>query len=411
MQCFRAAAAAIFLFFLGLAGTGWPLLPCADDPADPLKTMQAELAQLKQTLADQQRQIDHAFHAAGHQDSHESRPSIGAVIDASYAYFDGSPANTDRAAGSDFALRGAELILRADVDPYFKACLVLAAAADTANNDEASLAVEEAFFYTTALPVVQIKGGRFFVPVGRLSPVHNHELPFTTRPPSLETYVGGESGGDGVMLQTLLTKTWFVQLSAGVFNKIGSEFPLLTLPGAARRGAELTYFAKAFAVHPIGNDHNIAAGFSAVQTPDHDIHRDLIAIEFTWTWHPVGQPRPRLVWGSELLRNTLQTDTGAGLVQRTGWGGYSYVEFFFNQQLSLGPRVDVFENVDPTLDVRARLEKTKTWTGFITYAFSEFSRLRLQFDRQEFPDGTHASVIFFQATMLFGDHLHDSEEH
>src|SRR5437016_2350760 len=103
----------------------------------------------------------------------------------------------DRPIGNDVRLRGAELVFYTDVDPYFKSYIVVNGAADASANDEAIPSLEEAAIYTTSLSHAQVKGGRFFMPFGRYSMIHDHDLPFTTRPPSLDNYVGGESAGDG----------------------------------------------------------------------------------------------------------------------------------------------------------------------------------------------------------------------
>src|SRR6185295_3147430 len=121
----------------------------------------------------------------------------------------------------------------------------LNATGDATENDEAVLSVEEAAISTDSLRPITLKAGRFFAPFGRLSMFHNHDLPFTTRPRSLEAYVGGESGGDGAMATARVPIEHFLELSGGVFNKVGSDSPLLNSAGERRGGAELTYFMKA----------------------------------------------------------------------------------------------------------------------------------------------------------------------
>ena len=57
---------------------------------------------------------------------------------------------------------------------------------------------------TTSLPWnLELKGGRFFGEFGRLSYIHDHELPFVNRPLVLDQYIGGESQTDGLQVNWL----------------------------------------------------------------------------------------------------------------------------------------------------------------------------------------------------------------
>lgn len=354
---------------------------------------------------------------------------IGAAVDTSFGIFDGRKEDaaiaTGRASGADFAVRGAELLFYTDVDPYFKSYIVLNATPDPSANDEAVPSLEEAAIVTTSLSHVQVRAGRFFMPFGRLSMIHDHDLPFTTRPPSLDNYVGGESAGDGVQVQALVPFDHFLQITGGAFNKLGANFPLVNTDGNRRDSSELTYFGKILTSFDIGDDHTIDWSVSTAQVPDATIRRNLSDLEFTYKWHPIGSParhdsnlRQKLVWGTELLYNRLRTqfpfqptpdDT---LVTRgdtkRGFGGYSYVEYFIDKNWSVGPRVDLFENVDPTVISKRTYEQT--YSAFLTYNFSEFSRLRFEYDRRYFFDGHQANEFFLQFTAFWGAHTHGFDQ-
>ncbi len=363
-----------------------------------------------------------AIKIASRKKPNELNMSIGAAIDTSYSFFDGPKSDANgRAAGSDFAVRGAELVFYTDVDPYFKTYMVLNATPDPKNNDEAVPSLEEAAIMTTSLSYAQVKGGRFFLPFGRLSMIHDHDLPFTTRPPSLDHYVGGESSGDGVQVQALLPISHFLQITGGAFNKVGAETPLTNTVGNRRDGNELSYFAKALTSFDIGTDHTIEWGVSSVQNPATETRRDLLDMELTYKWHPSGSPlRERLVWGTEILREDLRTqfhaapagdpldDSIAQGAARRGYGGYTYAEYFLNRNWSLGPRVDLFENVDPQIVSKRTYDQT--YTAFLSYKFSEFSRLRFEYDRQYLFDGRSANQFYLQWTVFWGAHTHSFEQ-
>ena len=82
--------------------------------------------------------------------------------------------------------------------------------------------MEEAAIQTTSLPWnLTLKGGRFFGEFGRLSYIHDHELPFVNRPLVLDRNIGGESKTDGVQVNYLLPISHYVSLTAGVGDQFG----------------------------------------------------------------------------------------------------------------------------------------------------------------------------------------------
>ena len=371
---------------------------------------------IMQRLGRVEKHADEAILIASRKKPNDINPAIGAALDTSFGYFDGPHDHAVRPAGNDFAIRGAELLFSADVDPYFKTYMVLNATPDPANNDEAVPSLEEAAIMTTSLSHVQIKGGRFFMPFGRLSMIHDHDLPFTTRPPSIDNYVGGESQGDGIQVQALVPVDHFFQLTGGVFNKLGANFPVAIVDNH-RSGTDSTYFAKALTSFDLGESHTFDWGISTAQVPDPEIRRNLVDMELTYHWHPTTSPlREKLVWGTELLHNelrSLQEIPPATLgapptftrADKHGYGGYSYVEYFLDSNWSAGPRVDLFQNTDPNVDSRRNFEQT--YAAFVSYKFSEFSRLRLEYDRHEYADGKIANEAYLQWTVFWGAHTHN----
>ena len=186
----------------------------ADDPGAQLKNLEQQvakisvaLAQQNQTIAEQRRLIDdqkkdleamrqnspasqpviddmlkkfdlleekldertvQAMKVAARKKPNDLNMAIGAAVDTSFGYTSGKAADHDRPVGNDFQLRGAELVFSMDVDPYFKSYMVVNAAGDATNSDEAVMKIEEAAIYTTSLSYATVKGGRFFAPFGRL---------------------------------------------------------------------------------------------------------------------------------------------------------------------------------------------------------------------------------------------------
>ena len=433
---------------------------CAEDVSVQLKSMQAQLEKMSHTLelqnktiAEQKSEIDAqkkdlealkkdspasqpiiddilkkfdvledklddrtatAIKIASRKKPNDLNMAIGAAVDTSFGYSSAKTGDYDRPTGADFRLRGAELVFSMDVDPYFKSYMVVNAAGDGADNDEAKLGIEEAAIYTTSLSYVTVKGGRFFAPFGRLSSIHDHDLPFTTRPRSLDTYVGGESGGDGVQVQALVPIPHFLQITGGAFNKLGADFPLLNATGQHRDGSELTFFLKTLTSFDFCCDSTLEVGASAIEVPSDLIHRDLTNLELTYKWHPKNESalRQKLIVGAELMRNNSRTEFEASAGpppvfsndRRTGYGGYGYAEYFHTRHWSTGTRFDFFQNIDPALPTK---RTDQTYTAFATYNFSEFARLRVEMSRHEYFSGHQGNELLIQWTAFWGAHVHD----
>ena len=133
-------------------------------------------------------------------------PAIGLVGESilSYRSKGSNQTGSDRPGGFDFNQRSMELNLAGSVDPFARGYAVINASADPVTG-EATAQVEEAAIQTTSLPWnLTLKGGRFFAEFGRLSYIHDHELPFVNRPLVLDNYIGGESKTDGLQLNFLL---------------------------------------------------------------------------------------------------------------------------------------------------------------------------------------------------------------
>ena len=107
--------------------------------------------------------------------------------------------------------------------------MVINGSAD-ASTGETSLDVEEAALQTTSLPGnLALTAGQFFGEYGRLSYIHDHELPFVNRPMVLDQYIGGESKTAGAQAGWLVPIEHYVNLTAGFGTQFGDS------PDAARQ--------------------------------------------------------------------------------------------------------------------------------------------------------------------------------
>ncbi len=333
-------------------------------------------------------------------------PAMGLVLD--------SVISNTTANRSDFNFRSAEINLQAAVDPFANLYAVF-------NGTPDGVEVEEAFFMTTSIPGLTIRGGRMFANFGRLGHWHDHELPFVNRPPSLDTFIGGEAQGDGVEFMHLFKTPFFLQGTLGAYNKLGADNNRLadTNGGPGNPNGHPwdanTYLARLFSYIPIGDNYGVDLGLSQAETPrayftngnpvdNHHSARSLTGLDVTFRYEPLVQNVFRkLIWGSEVFRNSELRQPDAAVQEfprKTAWGGYSYMDWRFSRIFSTGPFFDWAQDLD-TPDI-----KTNTGGAMLNYIPSEFQRWRLQVSRSKKEGVREDNQVYVQWFMTIGTHVH-----
>ena len=152
------------------------------------------------------------------------------------------------------------------MDPFAKGYAVINASAD-AQTGEATLGVEEAALQTTSLPWnLELKAGRFFAEFGKLSYIHDHELPFVNRPLALDQYIGGESRTDGAQLNWLLPMPHYVSLTTGFGVGFGGDSPLNN-PGTYRALSGFNYYGRLSTYFDLTPNVQLETGISGLINP------------------------------------------------------------------------------------------------------------------------------------------------
>lgn len=353
---------------------------------------------------------------------------------------DDGRAFSNRPAGADFNLRSAELFVAAEVDPFTRAYATINASADAAGNDEATLRVEEAAIVTTRLPYnLTARGGRFFANFGTLAPRHNHDLPFVDRPPSLDTFVGGESQTNGVEVSWLAPTSFYLRVTGAVGNKLGGDTRNGVPANQSRPIKGLTYLGRLQTYYDINDDHNIEVGASVAETPDADdasvpptgkFERRLVGMDFKYRWFPLGSGlRQSLTVAGEVLHDLGEADPVNGGPRRDMfgnpsrrgvWGGYAYAEYRLSKEWRPGFRFDYFQlQSEPLLvtnpgtglfgstrNATGSRTDNRTWSPYLTWYPSEFQRLRLQYNRADRGNANDVNEFFLQWTVFLGSHSH-----
>jgi hypothetical protein len=100
-----------------------------------------------------------------------------------------------------------ELVISANIDPYFRGLLV---AAITPENE---IEVEEAYFETLAIGRgLKLKGGRFLSGIGYQNEIHQHAWDFQDAPLPYKAFLGGRLNDDGLQLKWVAPTELFIEL-------------------------------------------------------------------------------------------------------------------------------------------------------------------------------------------------------
>lgn len=348
-------------------------------------------------------------------------PAMGAALDLTYGHTNGA---------SNFNFRAAEINIESPIDPFLKGWIVL-------TGSQKEVAVEEAALQTTALPGnLTVSGGRLFASFGRLAHWHDHELPVIDRPRSLDTFMNGESQGDGLEISYLFPTPFYLNATGGVYNKLGAENARAD-NAAARPMESFTYLGRVATYADLGDDHNVELGISEAWTPRRYVPdtsvagtdyngdgtpdaantsagiqtrkntwRSLAGADLTYRWQPsAGGLYKGLVWGTEVLQNNerrFDPATNLPTDRVRAYAGYSYLQFKVGRRWRPGVMVDLTEDLDTAKTI------TRTFTGFVTYDVTEFQRLRLAFSRttDNRPAGLGNNTVGLQWTGVLGHHVH-----
>ncbi len=373
--------------------------------------------------------VDNVVAAQKQERPNAFNPSIGLVGETIFSYRSLRTELPDRPGGFDAFQRSVELDLAASVDPFAKAYAVLNASADS-QTGEAALTVEEGALQTTSLPWnLELKAGRYFAEFGKLSYIHDHELPFVNRPLALDQYIGGESRTDGAQLNWLLPVPHYVSLATGFGVGFGGDSPLNN-PGAYRSLSGFNYYGRLSTYFDLTPNVQLETGISGLVNPSTqdrggplmqpngvttltEKQRRVAGLDLKLSYVPLRNNQfQRLDWGTEVLfsdsRYLFDPDGVAGNGDEfTGSVGslglYSYVTYKWHRQWSAGFLFDWLQKAQNSSDV------TTAYSPYITYALSHWNQLRLQYTHTDHNavSGQHPDdAIYLQWTWIIGSHSH-----
>jgi hypothetical protein len=324
-----------------------------------------------------------------------------------------------------FSLTESELGLAANADPWLRG------AANISLHPDNTVSVEEAYIQTTSLGNgVSLKAGRFFSSVGYLNPQHAHTWDFVDNPLAYQAMLGTQYGDDGAQLMWIAPTDQFIEL--GVELGRGRSFPGTDTgrngPGMialiAHTGGDVgvsnSWRAGLSTLNAKADDQSLAAtnaAGSAVTNAFSGSTRVWVA-DAIWKWAPNGNAvRTNFKVQGEYLRSarrgSLAYDVasidrvGAYRVVQSGW--YLQGVYQFMPHWRVGLRT---EQLDPGTPDYGLNSVSFVSSGYrpsknslmLDFSPSEFSRVRLQFARDQAHEGFEDNQFFLQYQTSLGAH-------
>ena len=400
--------------------------PSASDTDERLRTLEDRLDRVESQRAAPP--PAGAGDTAPRASSNAFNPAISLILDGKYARFARNPASYAlpgfplgaESGPGDEGLRvdESELILSANVDDKFFGRFTAAVTPD----DE--IEVEEAFVETLALGHgATLRAGRFYSGIGYLNAVHAHAWDFVDQPLVYRALFGNQYRDDGVQLRWLAPTDVYLELGAELLR--GDNFPA----GGATHAGRGTKTAFVRIGGDVGTAHAWRLGLSGLnadadarETGD-DATPDLFTgksrargIDVVWKWAPNGNAsatnlKLQAEWFRRTERGTFDpASSGSPLAYdgaQRGW--YAQAIYQFMPRWRVGVRQDRLQAdavgaalVGTALDRQGH--DPRRASAMLDFANSEFSRVRLQYNRDESRAGGADNQWYLQYVMSLGAH-------
>ncbi|MEQ8764845.1 MAG: hypothetical protein RL885_13015 [Planctomycetota bacterium] len=315
-----------------------------------------------------------------------------------------SASEAEREGDDRFSLREAEVDLRADVDPYATGVLILAFEEEEPGEYEA--AVEEGYVDFVGLPAgLSVRAGKFFQDFGRINQLHTHDLPFPEKPLPLQDFFGEEGLNDAAVMVDWLAPEAPLRLGASMLN--GANEAILAGPDSQ----DFAYLGRAELFADIDQRTTLSGGGSFLWGRGETKEREtrLVGADMMYKYRP--DDFSSLVVQGEVYYLERELTSAGGLRSETtdyGFGSYLYLQYQPTRNWYLGARWDTSNYFEQTRD-------SKHWQVgvYVSYYTTEFLRLRLGYEHQEFdpdPSGPDPGPvpdqdrILLALTFVFGSH-------
>ncbi|GDX83249.1 hypothetical protein LBMAG42_50600 [Deltaproteobacteria bacterium] len=287
--------------------------------------------------------------------------------------------------GTGLNVQEMELQIAANVDPFFKANIILAIPGTE------GVEVEEGYVQLLSLPRTIVTIGKIKEAFGRENPTHTHGWLTVDNSLIGQALLGGEGLNDvGVNAAVLLPTPWYSELTASVDR--GSNEGLFNSGNPTGFG----YLAHWKNQIDLSYESSIELGLSgAAGENDGGGVTKLGGVDVTFKSHGRGQHQfNRVIWQSELM---FMDRDGDGARQLGGL--YSTLEYSLSSHVWIGGRYDLVG-----LPALRDTERAQAASLIGVYAPTEFSAFRLQAQHQWLPGGHTVDSIVGQLNFTIGVH-------
>ncbi len=318
-----------------------------------------------------------------------------------------SPDRSTLEGGDRFQMREVELGVQGAVDPYFRYDVFVGLHPD-------EIEVEEAYATTLALPAhLQARLGKFHLPFGKVNLVHRPELNTIDYPLYLQEYFGEEGlSSTGAWLSVIGAPLGFYQeLTAVVTNGVGfagheeeaaaAEAPdpgLSQDEGGTGKSLGDDLADRLFVGHlknslDLTEAANLEIGASAATTRDDEGRTTLYGLDAIYRWKP---PRMSKYKSAILQAEVAWRDGPAG---GTRAGAFAFAQWQTSRRTYVGARWDWVEPPE-----EEGIPEIHAGQAILRYFPTEFSQLRVVYERQAPKGGDALDRLLFQATFALGPH-------
>lgn len=309
-------------------------------------------------------------------------------------------------AASDKAIvRGAEVMFYGPIDHLFDGNLSLAAHPEGGGS---LFEVHEAYIGSSKLmPRSRFRFGQFFLGIGRLNQIHQHDWPFITAPAiHKEVFQNSEGALDsGFEYSLLLPVPFYLDLSLGATN----GFTYGHSHTSGEKPKQPTFYVHLKSFFNLA-DFGLQPALSYLKRKDAQ-NNGMQLLGFNLTAKKREGKVLRWLFETELWQ---KVDRKAAARDETKiFGAYLYPQFGFDSQYSFGLRTDylVVQSLKTFSGKNADNHRIAVVPTF-AYKASEFSTLRLAYTWEEHKQNpettTHNRLLELQTTFIIGAHpAHD----
>jgi hypothetical protein len=283
-----------------------------------------------------------------------------------------------------------EVGLQAIIDPYARGDFFIAFGED-------GVELEEGYLTFTALPAGLVaKAGKMRSAFGKVNTLHNHSLPWVDRPLVTNSLVGGEDGINdaGISIQRILPapKGIYLEATGQVFR--GDAADVFT----ASSKNDLSQVVRLRGFKDITESTNLDLGVSYARGHNDlgsNFLTQLYGMDATLRWKPLR----RSIYHSFILRSEFIWSQRQQLPQEQwAFGFYASADYQLGRRWFLGGRYD-------RSDRSRSADATDTGGSLVlTYAPSEFSRVRGQYRFTRYAGRIDAHELLMQIQFSLGAH-------